>query len=54
MPKTKLLYFAPLADEIFYEKLCIALQSLGHQIQGYISDNQIRSTNKLSSVQWIN
>ena len=54
MPKTKLLYFAPLADEIFYEKLCIALQSLGHQIQGYISDNQIKSTNKLSSVQWIN
>ena len=54
MRETKFLYFAPIADEIFYEKLCIALQSLGHQIQGYISDNQIGSTNKLSRVQWIN
>jgi hypothetical protein len=54
MPQTKFLFFAPLADEVFYEKLCIALQSSGHQIQGYIADNQLGARNTLSSIEWIN
>jgi hypothetical protein len=54
MPQTKFLFFAPLADEVFYEKLCIALQSSGHQIQGYLSDNQMSARNTLSSIEWIN
>jgi len=54
MPQTKFLFFAPLADEIFYEKLCIALQSSGYQIQGYIADNQLGASNTLSSIEWIN
>lgn len=54
MSKINFLFFAPLADEIFYQKLCEKLQNSGHQIKGYISDNKIKTPNNFPFAEWIN
>lgn len=54
MTENNFLFFAPLADEIFYQRLCEKLQNSGHQIRGYISDNKIKTPNNFPFAEWIN